>query len=82
MDNYTLWFDEWGSWDSYSPIVSDIDKDIEEFLLVYGPLFWEVSPQKKTSSSNIYMWIGVIMLASGIEKSLSCFQLNSRVREF
>jgi hypothetical protein len=40
MEDYTLWFDEWGSWDLYSPIVSEIDKDIEELLLVYGLLFW------------------------------------------
>ncbi len=51
MDDYTWWFDEWGSWDLYSPIVSEIDEDIEELLLVYGLLFGEYCHQRNISSS-------------------------------
>jgi hypothetical protein len=30
MDDYTQWINEWGSWDPYVPIMSEIDEDIDE----------------------------------------------------
>jgi hypothetical protein len=46
MDDYTRWFDEWSSWDLYSPIVSEIDEDIEELLLVYGLLLGSIATKE------------------------------------
>jgi hypothetical protein len=55
MDNYSWWFDEWGSWDPYSPIVSEIDEDIEELLLVYGLLLGEYCRQRKIKFQHIHV---------------------------
>jgi hypothetical protein len=47
MDDYKWLFDEWGSWDPHSPIVIEIDDDIEELLLVYGLLLGEYWCKRK-----------------------------------
>ncbi len=48
-----MWFDEWGSWDPYSSIVSEDDKDIEELLLVYGLIFGGYRRQRKIKFQHI-----------------------------
>jgi hypothetical protein len=53
MDDYTWWFDEWGSWDLCSPFVSEIDEDIEKLLLVYILLFGEYHHQRKIKFQHI-----------------------------
>ena len=47
MDNYTQWNNEWGLWDLYVPIMSEIDEDIDEILMVYGLIFGENCRQRK-----------------------------------
>ena len=39
MGNYTQWFDEWGLWDPYAPIISEIDEDIDKLLMGFGLIF-------------------------------------------
>jgi hypothetical protein len=39
--DYSQWFDEWGSWDPYSTIMSEIDGDLDDLLTIFHLLFGE-----------------------------------------
>jgi hypothetical protein len=55
MDDYTQWNNEWGSWDPYVPIMSEIDKDIDEILMVYGLIFGENRRQRKIKFQHTHV---------------------------
>ena len=45
--DYSQWFDEWGSWDPYSTIMSAIDGDLDDLLTIFPLLFRENRRLKK-----------------------------------
>ena len=45
--DYSQWFDEWGSWDPYSTIMSEIDDDLDDLLTIIPLLFRENRRLKK-----------------------------------
>ena len=45
--DYSQWFDEWGSWDLYSTIMSEIDGDLDDLLIIFPLLFRENRRLKK-----------------------------------
>ena len=45
--DYSQWFDEWGSWDPYSTIMSEIDGDLDDLLTIFPLLFRENRRLKK-----------------------------------
>jgi hypothetical protein len=47
--DYLQWYDEWGSWDLYTTIMSEIDDDLEAVLMIYGLFFGENCCLKKNN---------------------------------
>jgi hypothetical protein len=45
--DYLQWYDKWGSWDPYTAIMSKIDDDLEEVLMIIRLLFGENCRLKK-----------------------------------
>ncbi len=49
---YSQWFDEWGLWDPYSTIMSEIDGDPDNLLTIFHLLFGENCRLKKNKVST------------------------------
>jgi len=45
--DYSQWFDEWGSWDPYSTIMSEIGGDLDDLLTISHLLLGENRRLKK-----------------------------------
>jgi hypothetical protein len=45
--DYSQWYDKWGSWDPYTAIMSEIDDDLEDVLMIIRLLFGENRRLKK-----------------------------------
>ncbi len=51
--DYSQWFDEWGSWDPYYTIMSEIDGDLDDLLTIFHLLFGENRRLKKIKFRHI-----------------------------
>jgi hypothetical protein len=49
--DYSQWFNEWGLWDPYSTIMSEIDGDHNDLLTIFHLLFGENRRLKKKVST-------------------------------
>jgi hypothetical protein len=51
--DYLQCYDEWGSWDPYTAIMSEIDDDLDKVLMIYSLLFGENHCLKKIKFQHI-----------------------------
>jgi hypothetical protein len=47
MGDYAKWLEEWGSWDPYSTIMSEIDGALDNLMTIFHLLFGENRNQRK-----------------------------------